>query len=50
MNVKGASGENSMEMRVMLLNIGGKMFLAIKWQKTWRNCRYPKGLWVSILF
>ena len=50
MNVKGASGEVSMEMRVMLLNTGGKIFLAIKWQKTLLNCRCPTGLWVSILF
>lgn len=26
------------EMRKMLLDMGGKEFLAIKWQKSWQSC------------
>ena len=29
-------------MRIILLNIRGKIFLVIKWHETWLNSRYPQ--------
>lgn len=37
MNIKDVPGRSQMGMRNMLLEIGGKAILVIKWQRTWLN-------------
>lgn len=36
--VKAILREPQVEIRNMLLEMGGKVFLVIKWQRTWLNC------------